>query len=190
MPFFFDTETSGLWNFKSDYKDTEQPFLVQVAGILDDGYENILGEFNFLVELPKDKEIHPKALEVHGITRDKTEKGGLPCELSATVFSYYLLCTDIIVGHNIKFDIAVMSKYLHDSNFGPQVSELQNHKTRCTMLQSKGVCKLPGKWGYKWPKLEEAYRMLVDKDGFEGAHDAMADVRACREIYYKLDWSS
>ena len=56
------------------------------------------------------------------------------------------------------------------------------------MMASSFVLKLPGRFGnsYKWPKLSEAYETLVDEEGFEGAHDAMADVRACRAVYYKL----
>ena len=36
---------------------------------------------------------------------------------------------------------------------------------RCIMDASKNVCKLPGLYDdYKWPRLEEAYRMIVDGD--------------------------
>jgi len=37
----------------------------------------------------------------------------------------------------------------------------------------------------KWPKLIELYNKLFDKD-FENAHDAMADILATRECYFKL----
>jgi hypothetical protein len=47
--------------------------------------------------------------------------------------------------------------------------------------------KLPNsRGGYKWPTLDEAYRVLVDPSGFKDAHDAMADTRACRGVYYAL----
>ncbi len=38
---------------------------------------------------------------------------------------------------------------------------------------------------YKWPKLQETYKFLFGEE-FEGAHDAMADVRACARIYFEL----
>jgi hypothetical protein len=49
------------------------------------------------------------------------------------------------------------------------------------------ICKLPSKYPgeYKWPRLIEAYRHAFGKD-FTGAHDALADVRACKEIYFWL----
>jgi len=194
MPFFFDTETTGKWNFKSDYKDPKQPALVQVAGILDDGYEDILGEFNFLVRVPDDKEIEPGAAAVHGITRAKAERGAVGLITVLNLFESYLVhAGGLIVGHNIPFDVKVMQRYFYtgDPDMGeyPEMSDgLAQCDMRCTMRQATPVCKLPGKYGYKWPTLTEAYCSLVDPAGFEGAHDAMADVRASREIYYKLDW--
>ena len=56
------------------------------------------------------------------------------------------------------------------------------------MEATTDICKIPPPRGsgYKWPKLEEAYRILVDPVGFEGAHDAMVDVEACRKVFYAL----
>ena len=190
MPFFFDTETTGKWNFKSDYKDPLQPVLIQVAGILDDGHENILGEFNFLVQVPDEKEIEPGAAAVHGITRDKALRGSLGASTVMDVFISYVEKADgLVVGHNIPFDMNVMRGYVYNNNALPFLNHLDRCDIRCTMRQSTPVCKLPGKYGMKWPTLTEAYCALVDPAGFEGAHDAMADVRASREIYYNLDWS-
>ena len=55
----------------------------------------------------------------------------------------------------------------------------------CTMRAMTNVVKIPSPRGYKWPKLSEAYRFLFNRD-LEGAHDAMADVRACAEIYFEF----
>ena len=42
-----------------------------------------------------------------------------------------------------------------------------------------------GMTGYKRPSLTETYRHFFGRD-FDGAHDAMADVRACRDVYFAL----
>jgi len=42
-----------------------------------------------------------------------------------------------------------------------------------------------GRTNYKNPSLQEAYRHLFGRN-FVGAHDAMADVRACRDVYFAL----
>ena len=49
-------------------------------------------------------------------------------------------------------------------------------------------CKLPGKSVYKWPKLEELYRILFKKemsDKFD-AHDALGDIQATCNCFVKL----
>jgi len=53
------------------------------------------------------------------------------------------------------------------------------------MDESTDYCKIPGSYGYKWPSLSELYFKLFDKD-FEDAHDAVVDVRACTECFFKL----
>ena len=63
--------------------------------------------------------------------------------------------------------------------------------SRCIMLASKNVCKLPGLYEeYKWPKLEEAYSMIVDGDpaGINGKqeHRAMSDAVMASHILIAL----
>jgi DNA polymerase-3 subunit epsilon len=63
----------------------------------------------------------------------------------------------------------------------------------CTMLKAIDVVKCPptekmrraGRTGFKNPNLAETYRHFFGRD-FEGAHDAMADVRACRDVFFEL----
>lgn len=53
----------------------------------------------------------------------------------------------------------------------------------CTMKAMTPVCKLHGNYGdFKWPKLQEAHKHAFGVE-FDGAHDALADVRACARVY-------
>jgi hypothetical protein len=55
----------------------------------------------------------------------------------------------------------------------------------CTMKTSTDYCELPGRYGYKWPTLEELYRVLFNR-GLQNYHTALADVRACAECFFEL----
>ena len=41
-------------------------------------------------------------------------------------------------------------------------------------------------YGFKWPKLTEAFRHFIGKD-MEGAHDALADVRGCAAVFFAFE---
>jgi DNA polymerase-3 subunit epsilon len=63
--------------------------------------------------------------------------------------------------------------------------------SRCIMLASKNVCRLPGLYEeYKWPKLEEAYSIIVDGDpaGINGeqTHRALSDAVMASHILIAL----
>ena len=62
---------------------------------------------------------------------------------------------------------------------------------RCVMLASKDVCRIPGLYeDYKWPKLDEAYRIIVKGDpaGISGvqAHRALSDAIMASHILLEL----
>jgi len=62
---------------------------------------------------------------------------------------------------------------------------------RCVMLASKDVCKIPGLYeDYKWPKLDEAYRIIVKGDpaGIKGvqSHRALSDAIMASHILLEL----
>ncbi|MEQ1883107.1 MAG: hypothetical protein ABL878_19305 [Burkholderiales bacterium] len=62
---------------------------------------------------------------------------------------------------------------------------LESKKRKCTMQEATDFCRLPGPYGYKWPKLDELYRKLF-KESLTGAHRALIDVRACARCYFEL----
>ena len=55
----------------------------------------------------------------------------------------------------------------------------------CTMQSSTEFCAIPGPYGNKWPKLTELYAKLF-KTGFEGEHNAAADVEATIKCFWEL----
>jgi DNA polymerase III alpha subunit (gram-positive type) len=55
----------------------------------------------------------------------------------------------------------------------------------CTMEVSSAFCKIPGNYGYKWPKLSELYIKLFGED-FKEAHNASSDIEATAKCFWKL----
>jgi hypothetical protein len=53
------------------------------------------------------------------------------------------------------------------------------------MKGATNFCCLPGPYGYKWPTLQELYKVLFNET-LEDAHRALADVRACARCYFQL----
>jgi hypothetical protein len=57
----------------------------------------------------------------------------------------------------------------------------------CTMKSATNIVCIPKAKGsgFKWPKLIETH-LHAFNEGFEDAHTAMADVRACKRVYFWL----
>ena len=98
---------------------------------------------------------------------------------------------DLLVAHNLDFDrTMIVAELFRMRQWESLLAAKQAFVEKpgfCTMKATTPICKLPGKFGndYKWPKLQEAYKHLFNEE-FQGAHDAMADVRACARVYYSL----
>lgn len=184
----FDTETTGKCNFKMPPDAPVQPYPVQLAVLYYHDRE-LLSHLN-LICCPMKGEAQvlsdPEAANVHGITDELAKKCGIPMKMIAAIFNNMLRQADRIVAHNLNFDVRIMAGTYLRSGFPSD--QLSVPARVCTMLSSKDVLKLPGKFGeHKWPTLDEAYRTMVDKNGFENAHDALADAKACAAILWALE---
>ena len=83
----------------------------------------------------------------------------------------------------------MICKMLYDNGLDQMAKKLwdQDERWCCTMIRSTDYCQLPGRYGkYKWPKLEELHFKLFG-ESFEGAHDALADIRATMRCYYEME---
>lgn len=171
MYLFIDTETTGLYT--SDK-------VVEIAAILCDERGNEWGSINFLIN--NDCDIPPEASNIHGITRENCEDYGVPRETFVQLFIQMVDKCDFIIAHNLSYDLRMLQQY-----FVPfESSIIQSKKQFCTMLKSTNICQCVNKnGGKKFPKLSEAYKIICGED-LQGAHRALADAKACREIFFKL----
>jgi DNA polymerase-3 subunit epsilon len=179
MILFFDSETTGKADFRADADAPHQPRLVQLAAILADDNGIELASLSVIIK-PVGYEIPPESTAIHGISHDLATRAGVG-EITAThMFDQLLIQSTVAAAHNFDFDKLILSR-------GSQIRAKRLAQSNyCTMHAMTPICRLPGRYGdYKWPKLQEAYRFAFGKE-FDGAHNALADVRACKEIYFWL----
>lgn len=185
MNLFYDTETTGMLCKGAPAGDPRQPHIVQLGAQLCDEDKRIVGEMNLLVK-PDRWSIPPEATAIHGITTEMCERYGLPIATVIKMFGTLVRRAKLRVAHNNPYDeMMVWSELvrIQDANGIPAFLELPSF---CTMQASTPILKLPGKYGdFKWPNLQEAHKHFLGSN-FDGAHDAMEDVRACKRVYYAI----
>lgn len=180
--FVFDTETTGF--VERDSPLEFQPYIVQFAGIfLETQPDKTLREIGRIDTLVKPPISIPfNVSQVHGIyDKDVIDKKSFLEQVDS--FLSFLNAADIVAGHNIEFDEAVLNYELErvgrKGDYHPQ-------KTLCTMKKTVDFCAIPGRGvGFKFPKLNELYKKLF-WEFFEGAHSAIYDVEATVRVLEKL----
>lgn len=178
---YYDTETTGF-PAKAGAPLSECPFIVQLAAILIDDDEGEIASLNTIIK-PDGWEIPETASDIHGITTEKAERFGIPVAVAMAMFSNLCRVSEQAVAHNDEFDVKLISYEIERLN-KPNV--LMEKPRFCTMKATTNLCKLPGRYGqYKWPKLIEAHQHFFG-EGFDGAHDALVDVRACHRVHMHL----
>ena len=183
MYLFFDTETTGLpRNWKAPITDLNNwPRLVQIAWVLSDNSGKRIETKDFIIK-PEGFTIPYEAAKVHRITTERAYKEGIDLAKVLNEFNDLISESDYIVAHNIDFDKMILGAELLRNNI--KTTFFQKPKL-CTMKSSTNYCKIPGNYGYKWPKLSELHIDLFGKD-FEEAHDASADINATEKCFWEM----
>jgi DNA polymerase III epsilon subunit-like protein len=173
----FDVETTGKADFKRHVLDPCQPRIVQLAALLvEDDHE--LACLNVVIE-PDGFLISDDAARIHGITNARARDIGIPIAPVLESFHSLIERSSWIVGHNIAFDIFVAQVEFAKRSYANPFLE---KPTFCTMKSSTDICRLPGQYGYKWPKLSEVY-LFAFQEELVDAHNAMTDLRATFHVY-------
>lgn len=182
----FDTETTGFYDKHADLTAPQQPHMLQLAALLCEG-DTVLSRFVTYTKPIGEYRIPLEAARIHGITHELIDKAGIDTILALTVLKQMLWRAERVVCHNLDFDMMIVK--IATARSAKTWSMPEWVKTYCTMEATTPICKLPGKVAgkYKWPKLIEAYKMFIDPNGFEGEHDALADVTACHKLLVWLD---
>jgi DNA polymerase III epsilon subunit-like protein len=185
MYLFFDTETTGLpINWKAPVSDVDNwPRVTQLAWQVYDEDGKLIRERCNLIK-PDGWEIPKEAFFIdNNMSTERCEREGVRMLDILEDFVEQVGNADYLIAHNMAFDDKVIGAEMIRANlaFGSEPKKV------CTMQESIDFCKIPPfKWGnYKWPKLIELHEKLFN-EGFDGAHDALADVKACARSFFEL----
>jgi DNA polymerase III epsilon subunit-like protein len=193
--FVFDTETTGLVPKNINYKESQWylssslPYIVQLSWILfDTETDKILNKGDYIIKLNDNIKIPDVCIKVHGITNEMSQTQGIPINKVLPYFIMDYKYADIIVGHNLDFDMKMIRIELLRNN-SIDLIKTENKEKYCTMKNSIKLCaieKTNSMGTYlKYPKLLELYKKLFDIEP-KNLHNSFNDVIVCLRCYYKL----
>jgi DNA polymerase III subunit epsilon len=183
MYLFFDTETTGLpKNYKAPATDIDNwPRMVQLAWHIYNSQGELTGSMDFIVK-PEGYVIPKEVSKIHGITTDRALAEGHDLQTVLEQFNVQINQSEYLVAHNMSFDEKIAGAEFVRKNIESQIF---NKKKICTMKSSVDYCRLPGNYGYKYPRLSELHRILF-KENFADAHNAAVDIKATARCFWKL----
>ena len=181
----FDPETTGLpiWKEPSDHPD--QPHVVDIACSLFDTFGVELDRFDTVIN--PGVEIPEEVARLHGITTETARAEVIEPAVAFEAFDSLVRRAEVIVGHNVSFDIRMMR--ILGARVTGQKWECPLPEF-CTMRKTTSICKIPKAsartWNdWKWPSLIEATRHFFDED-HSNAHRARPDCDAAARIFFHL----
>lgn len=173
MKIVLDVETNGIGGFRPPRQR-----IMQLAHGVWDETTNLEVKTTFVKGA---RELSPRAFEVHGIALDTCETQGLSLAQAIRNLCDDMESCDMIVGHNIEFDIGCILNQLQEDGLQDEYDRLHllTHKLpwMCTMKAGTPICKLPRRAGpgYKYPTLAELHQKLFGAPPTCRLHDAAAD---------------
>ena len=212
----FDTETTGLPKSKiiNDESLALWPHIVQFSYIIyDTELKKIVKTVDLVIRIPENINISDEVSDIHGITNFISQTSKYKIEDALLEFSndYLNYGMDLIVGHNLSFDInmlkvelmreinnrnhlydkRMLSQFLENLNdMNPESPESPN--LYCTMQKTIALCNLKaisryGKEYVKFPKLNELHMKLFNSSP-RNLHNSLNDVLICLRCYYMLEY--
>lgn len=181
---FLDTETSGLperlgFDIYYDYKDSKKYDNSRIIelGFIEYNNTNMLKKMAYLIK-PINFTINNS--DIHGITHKEASEKGLEINDVFENFYKHLLETNMIVGHNIEFDLQIIKSECHRIDRNDIIDEINKKDIICTMKLGKKKLNF-----YKNPKLIELYNYLFKMNAIQ-KHRTIDDCELCSKCYFKL----
>lgn len=177
---WFDVETSGLDSKRNDIVSVGN--IIDIDGCIEDEFSLNIQPFNW-------DNVEMSSLKMNGITIEQLKTFMLPKEAHLKLKSHLKKYVDPYNredkfqpgGYNSNFDVDFMSNFFKkcgDVYFGSWIDYHQlDPQSVIQLLHLKGDITLPN---YRLETVANYFGVKID------SHDAMSDIRATREIAYKL----
>jgi DNA polymerase III epsilon subunit-like protein len=176
-----DTETTGLPPRSVPIENTktwDQCRIVQIAWRLFDENGVMKEEKCYIVKPDKDTQFSEGAVRVHGISKEKAMREGVPFADVFNDLHVSLANVKTIVAHNIQFDDPVIQSEMYRAKRQSLLTLWKTKVRYCTMLMGTRP-------GERWPKLAALYERLYDAPAQGQLHSADTDVALCADIYFR-----
>ena len=203
----FDTETTGLPQSKIISPDTLKlwPHIVQFSYVIYDTDANdIVVSSDDIVKVGKDVVISEGSIELHGITSEISQSKGSNIIEIIDVFCNHLKSVDVLVGHNVTFDIKMVKVELlrliyndmsedKSRKYKNNLYDLSNFQNvYCTLQNSIELCAIKtldkfGKEYNKYPKLVELHKYLFHSVP-NNLHNSFNDILITLRCYIKMEY--
>ena len=179
---FFDTETTAIPDFKAPSESEHQPHIVQLAALLVDlDTEQTIQSMDVIIR-PDGWTITQELTNIHGITQEMAMDIGVSEKLAVDMF-LQLWNRRPRMAFNSTFDnriIRIALKRFFDESIVDSWHEgAQGVEWQCQMIAARKIM------GGKQPTLAEAYKHFTGNE-LENAHSAIADTKACMDIYFSI----
>ncbi|WP_110647919.1 exodeoxyribonuclease I [Salinicola peritrichatus] len=182
-------ELTFLWHdYETFGADPRRHRASQFAAIRTDGDFNEIGEPLTLYARPADDDLpHPQACLITGITPQAALRRGLPeVEFAARIHAEMSVPGTCSLGYNsLRFDDEVSRHLFYRNLFDPYSREWQNGNSRWDLIDAVRAFHALRPDGIEWPKRDDGapsfkleHLSAANGIAHEGAHDALADVRA------------
>lgn len=174
---FYDTETTGIPDWKTPSDDPAQPHLVQLAAVLCDADTCEIIQSIDLIIKPDGWIIPEEVTAIHGISTEKAFEVGVSEKFAVEALLQIRAGADR-VAYNKTFDQQIiriaMMRYFDEATTEAWAAKEDHH---CAMRMAQKAI------GGKQVKLEVAYEHFTG-NVLEKAHTAMADTLACMKVYF------
>lgn len=176
----YDTETTGIPDWKTPSDSDTQPHIVEIGALLFDLDTRVLIKELAVVVKPEGWVIPEETIEIHGITQEQALEFGIP---EKEAIQKLLDLKDSFVGcqrvaFNKTFDqriVRIATKRFFSEEVQEDWSVKDNH--HCAMIMAKKII------GGKNPKLVDAYKYFIGEE-MQGAHNALSDAKAAAAVYF------